>query len=163
MKVLVVLVLACLWLTPVSAETSNVLSWSIEKDIETTYKVVYNHLENNRFFVVFEPNIQKNISRFSERWGADYNRNKLEGIRSMVFCNAWYANQVSNADPTMLALCPLHLTLIQEMGNTRVLFARPTVIARDSKALSVAKQLEQDVSEAIDAAVNELRGCPATC
>ena len=163
MKGLVVLVLACFWLTPVSAETSNVLSWSIEKDIETTYKVVYNHLENNRFFVVFEPNIQKNISHFSERWGADYNRNKLEGIRSMVFCNAWYANQVSNADPTMMALCPLHVTLIQEMGNTRVLFARPTVIARDSKALSVAKELEQDVSEAIDAAVNELRGCPATC
>jgi len=29
--------------------------------------------------------------------------------------------------------------------------------------LSVAKELEQDVSKAIDAAVNELRGCPATC
>ena len=163
MKGLVVLLLACLWLTPVAAETSNVLSWSVDQNIETTYKVVYNHLENDRFFVVFEPNIQKNISGFAERWGADYNRNKLEGIRSMVFCNAWYANQVSNADPTMLALCPLHVTLIQEMGKTRVLFARPTVIARDSQALNVAKELEQDVSEAIDAAVNELRGCPASC
>ena len=163
MKRFVVLILSCLWLTQVSAESSNVLSWSIDKDIETTYKVVYNHLENNKFFVVFEPDIQRNLSRFADRWGENYNRNKLEGIRSMVFCNGWYANQVSNADPTMLALCPLHVTLIQETGNTRVLFARPTVIARDSEALSVAKELEQDVSKAIDAAVNELRGCPATC
>jgi Domain of unknown function DUF302 len=163
MKRLVVLALVCLWLTPVSAETSNVLSWSVDKELETTYKIVHKHMENNRFFVVFEPNIQKNVSRFSERWGADYNRNKLEGIRSMVFCNAWYANQVSNADPTMLALCPLHLTLIQETGKTRILFARPTVIARDSKALAVATELEQDVSNAVDAAVDELRNCPATC
>lgn len=163
MKHLVALVLACLWLAPVSADTSNVLSWSSDKGMETTYKIVYKHLENNKFFVVFEPNIQKNISRFSERWGADYNRNKLEGIRSMVFCNAWYTNQVSNADPTMLALCPLHVTLIQEMGSTRVLFARPTVLASDSKALTVAKELEQDVSKAVEAAIDELRGCPATC
>jgi uncharacterized protein (DUF302 family) len=163
MKRFVVLVLACLWLTQVSAESSSVLTWTAEQDMETTYKVVYNHLENNRLFVVFEPDIQRNLSRFAERWGEDYNRNKLEGIRSMVFCNAWYANRVSNADPTMLALCPLHVTLIQEMGKTRVLFARPTVIARDSEALSIARELEQDVSKAIDAAVNELRGCPAAC
>jgi len=81
----------------------------------------------------------------------------------MVFCNGWYANQISNQDPTMLALCPLHITLIQERGSTRVLFARPTVMARDSKALSLIKELENDVSQAIEAAVDELRGCPATC
>jgi uncharacterized protein (DUF302 family) len=163
MKSFVLLVLACFWLTQAAAETSAVMTWSADQSMETTYKKVYNHLENNKFYVVFEPNIQRNLSHFAERWGEDYNRNKLEGIRSMVFCNGWYANQVSNADPTMLALCPLHITLVQEMGRTRVLFARPTVIARDSKALGIVKELEQDVSKAIDAAINELRGCPATC
>ncbi len=43
-----------------------------------------------------------------------YNRSKLSAIRSMVFCNGWYANQVSNKDPHMLALCPLHMTLIEK-------------------------------------------------
>jgi len=63
---------------------------------------------------------------------------------------------VSNADPELLALCPLHITLIQKDGTTRVLFVRPTAVAKGSKAMSVATEIEQDVVKAIDAAVQEL-------
>ena len=151
------------WLSQLALADSSVLVWNIDKDLETSYKTIYKALENNRFFVVFEPDIQRNLSGFAERWGDKYNRNKLEGIRAMVFCNVWYTNEISNADPDMLAMCPLHLTLIQQQGSTRVLFVRPTVVAADSKALAIAKELEQDVSKAMDEAVNELRGCPEAC
>jgi len=151
------------WLSQLALADSSVLVWNIDKDLETSYKTIYKALENNRFFVVFEPDIQRNLSGFAERWGDNYNRNKLQGIRAMVFCNVWYTNEISNADPDMLAMCPLHLTLIQQQGSTRVLFVRPTVVAADSKALAIAKELEQDVSKAMDEAVNELRGCPEAC
>jgi len=163
MKRVLIFLLATLWLPQAFAKDGNVRVWATDTDLDTTYKVVYNHLEDNRFFVVFEPDIQKNLSRFAERWGEDYNRNKLEGIRSMVFCNGWYANRVSNADPDMMALCPLHITLTQKLGKTRILFIRPSKVASGTKAQAVAKELEDDVAKAIDAAVNELRGCPATC
>jgi len=156
MKIMAVFLFALVGMVQAQADTSNVRVWNIDKDLETSYKVVYKNLEDNRFFVVFEPDIQGNISGFAERWGEDYNRNKLEGIRAMVFCNGWYANAVSNADPDMLALCPLHITLIQKDGATRVLFVRPTAVAKGSKAMSVAKEIEQDVAKAIDAAVKEL-------
>jgi len=156
MKILAVFLFALIGMMQVQADTSNVRVWNIEKDLETSYDIVYKKLEDNRFFVVFEPDIQSNISGFAERWGEDYNRSKLEGIRAMVFCNGWYANAVSNADPDMLALCPLHITLIQKDGATRVLFVRPTAVAKGSKAMSVAKEIEQDVAKAIDAAVKEL-------
>ncbi len=139
------------------ADDRTVLIWETGKDLETSYDVVYTALENNRFYVVFEPNIQKNLSVFAERWGEDYNRNDLEGIRSMIFCNGWYANAVSNADPDMLALCPLHITLVQKAGVTKVLFARPTVIAGSSKAQAVAREIEEGVSKALDEAVAELK------
>jgi uncharacterized protein (DUF302 family) len=158
-----VLLFAWLWLTPVYAGGDNVRVWSVDKTLTVVYKVVYQHLESNNFFVVFEPDIQDNLSHFAERWGEDYNRNKLEGIRAMVFCNGWYANQVSNADPDMLAMCPLHITLVQQLGQTRILFVRPSVVAAGSKAQRIARELEDDVVKAVDAAVNELRGCPATC
>lgn len=163
MKRLVLLLLASLWLPQVIAESPNVLSWQLNHNLDSSYKVIYKHLEENGFYVVFEPNIQKNLARFAERWGEDYNRNKLEGIRAMVFCSGWYANRVSNADPDMLALCPLHITLIQQQGQTRVLFARPSVIAAGSEALEIAKQMEADVSKAIAAAAEELRACKAEC
>ncbi|MGD8407908.1 MAG: DUF302 domain-containing protein, partial [Thiohalophilus sp.] len=79
-----------------------------------------------------------------------YNRNKLEEIRSMVFCNAWYANQISNADPELLALCPLHLTLIHKKGMTTILFVRPSQVAADSPAKKVATELENDVINTIE-------------
>jgi uncharacterized protein (DUF302 family) len=150
-------------LGPLAKADPNVLVWNIDKDLETSYKKIYSTLEKNRFFVVFEPNIQRNLSGFAERWGDNYNRNKLEGIRAMVFCNVWYTNEISNADPDMLAMCPLHITLIQQEGSTRVLFVRPTVVAADSNALAIAKELEQDISKAMHEAVNELRGCAEAC
>ncbi len=156
MKILAVFLFALAGIAQAFADTPNVRVWTIDKDLDSSYQAVYESLENNRFFVVFEPDIQGNISGFAERWGEDYNRNKLEGIRAMIFCNGWYANAVSNADPDMLALCPLHITLIQKDGATRVLFVRPTAVASGSKAMSVAKEIEQDVAKAIDAAVKEL-------
>lgn len=157
------LLLAFLWLPHVQAANDNVRTWSTDQPLDSAYKVIYRHLEDNRFYVVFEPDIQSNLSRFAERWGEDYNRSKLEGIRAMVFCNGWYANQVSNADPTLLALCPLHITLIQEQGHTRVLFVRPSQVAAGSKAQTVAREIEEAVAKAVDGAIDELRGCPATC
>jgi len=148
------------WLSQLAVANSSVLVWNMEKNLETSYETIYKALENNRFYVVFEPDIQRNISGFAERWGDNYNRNKLEGIRAMVFCNVWYTNEISNADPDMLAMCPLHITLIQQQGSTRVLFVRPTVVAADSKALAIARELEQDITKAMDEAANELRGLP---
>ena len=104
--------------------------------------------------MVFEPNIGKNLSGFAERWGDQYNRSKLSAIRSMVFCNGWYANQVSNKDPSMLALCPLHMTLIEKDGNTTALFVRPTVIAADSPAKGILSELESEVISAIKAGMD---------
>jgi uncharacterized protein (DUF302 family) len=121
--------------------------------MEETYRRVYEKLEANRFYVVFEPDIGANLSGFADRWGEDYNRNRLTAIRSMVFCNAWYANQVSNADPDMLALCPLHITLTEKDGRTTVLFSRPTVIARGSGAEKIAAEIEDGVIRSLEQAL----------
>jgi len=161
MKRQVIGLLSMLWLVPLSVAGPQLRVWEVDKDLETAYPVVYQALEANKFFVVFEPDIQHNLSRFAERWGEDYNRNRLEGIRAMVFCNGWYANQVSNADPDMLALCPLHITLVQQAGSTRILFVKPTQVAQGSKAEALAVELEQAVSTAIDQALQQLGGTAA--
>jgi uncharacterized protein (DUF302 family) len=152
----VVAAIALLWTGQALASGAGVMNWEVGKDLDTAYPVIYQALEDNRFYVVFEPDIQKNLAGFAERWGEDYNRNALEGIRAMVFCNGWYANQVSNADPGMMALCPLHITLIQQAGKTRVLFVRPTHVAAGSDAEAIAGELEQAVADAIEVAVNKL-------
>ena len=123
------------------------------KPLSVIYKSVFTALEHNGYFVIVEPNIGKNLSNFAQRWGNDYNKNKLEEIRSMVFCNAWYANKISNADPHMLALCPLHITLIEKGPLTTIIFVRPGKVAADSPARGVAEELEKEVIRIIENAV----------
>ncbi|RDH82409.1 MAG: hypothetical protein DIZ80_08930 [endosymbiont of Galathealinum brachiosum] len=133
----------------VQAGETNIYKQTVSLSMEKVYKAVYESLEEARFYVVFEPYISKNIERFAGKWGDSYNQNKLESIRSMVFCNGWYANKVSNVDPDMLALCPLRLSLYEKAGETTVVFARPTVIGEFSQAKPVLQEIENKVIEAI--------------
>jgi len=133
-----------------ASESGAVFVAEKKADFDVTYQAVYKALESNKFFVVFEPDIGANLARFGKNWGDDYNKNKLERIKSIVFCNGWYANQVSNDDPEMLALCPLHITLTHKQGSTKVLFSRPDFIAKGSKAEKTAKEVTQGVIDAIE-------------
>ena len=127
---------------------------SVVKPMNAVYDAVYAALEEERFYVVFEPNIGANLSRMAKRWGEDYNRNELSGIRSMVFCNAWYANKVSNLDPDMLGFCPLHITLVERgqdgHAHTTVLFNRPSAMSVGSAAHELLGRIEAEVIAAIE-------------
>ncbi len=133
--------------------SGSVYRQQVNKPLSEVYGKVYKSLEDARFFVVFEPNIGANLARFSEKWGDDYNQNNLSAIRSMVFCNGWYANKVSNLDPDMLGFCPLHLSLIESDGKTIVLFNRPALIAQNSPAKELLIKIETEVIEAIQNAL----------
>ncbi len=151
------MLLAMMMLARPALAADTVFSITVGKPVDAVYDSVYQSLEASRFYVVFEPDIGKNLANFADRWGDDYNRNKLSAIRSMVFCNGWYANRVSNLDPGMLGLCPLHATVIGRDGKTTVLFNRPTVIAANSPALKLITQIENEVIEAIQTGVNQTR------
>lgn len=139
------------------AATPSVYTASTKGNFDKVYKHVYNALENNRLFVVFEPDIGANLSRFAKRWGENYNRNKLDRIKAMVFCNAWYANEVSNKAAHMTAMCPLHITLTHKAGITSVHFVRPDFVARGTKAESVAKELTEMVIKAINEGIQSYK------
>ena len=129
---------------------------TVMSGMDEVYKNIFTALENNSYFVIFEPNIGKNLSHFAKRWGEDYNKNKLTSIRSMVFCSSWYANKISNIDPGLLALCPLRITLYSKNKKTHILFVRPGKVAGSSKAQKIAKELEDDVIRTIEVAITGL-------
>ncbi|MGV6852924.1 MAG: DUF302 domain-containing protein [bacterium] len=128
----------------------NVFKKSADIPIDQAYTQVSSALGENNFWVVDEINIGKSLARFEEKWGDDYNQQKLKGIRVMLACNGWYANQVSNKDPDMLALCPVRITVYQKENTSTVVFARPSVIAADSPALPVIKEVEAIIIKSIN-------------
>lgn len=139
-----------LWSIAETKSSDFVYKHQINKPVSDVYDGIYKSLEGANFFVVFEPDIGANLKRFAEKWGNDYNQNKLSEIRSMVFCNGWYANQVSNQDPDMLGFCPLHISLIEKEGKTTVLFNRPSMMAANSPARALLHKIELEVINAIE-------------
>ena len=133
----------------VRAETSTVFEVTVNKPMSQVYPNMLSSIDESQFYLFLELNIGKNLSNFSDKWGDDYNQNGLSAIRSIVFCNGWYANQVSNKDPKMLGLCPLHITLIEKDGKTTALFNRPTVTSKSSPAHEIVVKIEQEVIKMI--------------
>ena len=148
------LLTALLLLLATTASADNgIYTKTTEAPTDNVYTEVYKALENERFWVVFEANIGENIKRFAEKWGEEYNRSGLTAMRSMVVCNGWWANAVSNADPKMVALCPLRVNIIAKDGVTSVLFARPGVFAGSSPAKDIIAEIETKIIAAIDSGV----------
>ena len=121
--------------------------------VEKTYQALYQALEAQRFWVVFEADMLASTARFKESWGADYNPAGLDALRALVVCNGWWAHKVSGADPDLVGLCPLRVGLQSKGGVTSVLFVRPTVAAQGSPGLPVVEQVEALVIEALKAGV----------
>jgi len=147
MKILSFVLLSIVALTVQAAP--SVYRQDVQAPMPEVYQQLYQALESKKMWVVFEPDMGSSIAGLSGRLGENYNRNGLQGIRSLVTCNAWYANEVSNLDPAMLALCPLRVTVIHKDGTTSMLFARPSVHAQGSAALPLLQEIEGIVIEAI--------------
>ena len=142
----------------VLAESPAVYEKSYDQNLETAYKRVSKALESNGFRVVYEVDLLENLTKFAQKNAVkDFNQNQLEAIKSMVFCNGAYAVRIANADPAMLALCPLHLTLTQKAGRVSVLFVRPGYIAQGSKAEAAAKELEDKVIKTLESGLNSVQ------
>lgn len=132
-----------LFVGAVGATPPGVYVKTVEMELDAAYRQVYEALEAQRFWVVFEADMGARMARMAERWGDDYNRNGLDGMKSMVFCNIDWTHRIANADPEMLALCPLHLSLYAIDGKTSVVVPRPTALAQGSRAEAEAAELER--------------------
>ncbi len=139
---------------PSFAANPAVFEKSAQLPLAQAVTAVSKELDDAGYAVVDELAISDNLKRMAKKWGDDYNRNQLEGITSLVFCSGWYVNQVSNLDPQLLGLCPLHVTLTHKDGVTSALFNRPTAIAGNSPARKVLQEAEDEVIHAIETALN---------
>ena len=148
------LILTLFVVSQAHAGSPAVYEKSVKQALDVTYKKVSKGLDDNGFYIAFEVDIGENLAKNAAKFGANYNKNQLQGIKSMVFCNGKFANQVSNADPAMLALCPLHVTLMHKDGVTTILFVRPSAVAQGSPAAKVALELETATIQAIEAGIN---------
>lgn len=136
------------------ADSAAIFQVSVPLPADTAYQRLYDGLEAHGYYVIFEPNMGKSLAGLRERFGADYNRNGLEVMRSLVFCNPNKTNQMSNLDPALLALCPLHVTLTHKAGVSTAHFARVSTLAKGSAGETAVREIETEITAIVEGALH---------
>lgn len=71
MKLLLSILVFCFSTMSALASSDSVYEKVAEMTINDAFDSVYQELEQRNFYVIFEANIGKNISRFKEKWADD--------------------------------------------------------------------------------------------
>lgn len=132
-------------------------------------KVVYDSLENyypkllkaisdNKMNVLYEMDLIKQFKDkgYEERFGKDFNKNNLQSIKTLLICNGYVGNQVSNIDPAMMALCPIKLTVVQEANKKLIVtFLRHDSIEISKEVKELLTTLDKILINTIDLTTDE--------
>ena len=123
--------------------------------IEKVYPKLIASFDSAYLIVISEIDILEKFKEagLPDSFGKNFNTNNLTAIKTIIACNGWFGNAVANSDPEMMAFCPIRVTLIEKEGKTSIMYVRPTVAPKDSKAYPVLQELEQKVIKAIEEAV----------
>jgi len=143
---LILLLLAC---TQVFA--NSIYKTEVKQSIEKYYPELKKAIEANRMHVIYEMDLLKKFkeSGYAKKFGKDFNKNKVEGVKTLLICNGYVGNQVSNLDPRMMVLCPIKITLIQKNGKTVVSFVKSASLARNKQVRDLLQTLDEVIINTI--------------
>ena len=113
----------------------------------TVYEKLLTALDKNNLVVISQIDILGKFKMVGlpKMFGKEFNSNKLTTIKAIIACNGYFGNYISNADPDMLGLCPIRLTVIEKDSKTTILFVKPTAVSGNSKANKIIQKLENKV------------------
>ncbi len=129
--------------------SSSIYKVSLNEDFRSSLHTLKKTLEAQDLFIITKADISGTLARMKGKIGKDYNKRGYEVAKSIIFCNPFYANDVMNADPDMMALCPLKIMLLTKNGKTTALFVLPSKLAGSSPAKSILVKVENRVKKAL--------------
>ncbi|MDQ1263464.1 MAG: hypothetical protein QG559_465 [Campylobacterota bacterium] len=146
------ILLACILSVSLWAAEHNVYSVTFNAPIDKVENNMLTKFQAENLVVAWQLDILDEFNKrgLVKKLGDKYNTGKLSNVRTLVACNGMIGNDIMNADPTMMAYCPIRITLTEKDGKTTVLYVRPTSAPKDSKAYPHLVKLEKKVTKAIE-------------
>ncbi len=122
---------------------------SVHENFSTALHVLKKSLEKEGLYIISKADISGTLAQLKDKIGKSYNKRGYTKAQSIIFCNPFYANDVMNEDPTMMALCPLKIMLLEKDGITTALFVLPSTFSKHSPAEKTLKIVENKVLSAL--------------
>ena len=124
----------------------------INQSIKDYYPLLKKSIQDNHMNVLYELDLLDKFKKsgYAEKFGKSFNRNNIEAIKTLLLCNGFVGNQVSNIDPDMMVLCPIKITLIQSNGKTTVTFIKSADMSPNEEVAKLLKTLDQVIVNTIE-------------
>ncbi len=134
---------------------NSVYTVTYDKSIDEVESAILANFKKSKLVVVWKLDILEEFKKkgLDKKFGKNFNKAGLSGVRTIVACNGKFGNNIINADSTMMAYCPVRITLTEKDGKTTVLFVRPSTGPKESKAYPILVKLEKKVIGAIEGAM----------
>jgi uncharacterized protein (DUF302 family) len=129
--------------------SSSIYKVSVKENFNSALQNLKKTLEEQNLYIIFKADISGTLARMKGKLGKNYNKKGYEAVKSIIICNPFYANDVMNADPDMMALCPLKIMLMSKNGKTTALFVLPSKLAKKSPAKKILIEVEKRVKIAL--------------
>ena len=128
---------------------SAIYKVSVNEDFRSALHSIKKTLEDQNLYIISKADISGTLERMKGKLGKAYNKRGYEVAKSIIFCNPFYANDVMNEDPDMMALCPLKIMLMTKKGKTTALFVLPSKLAGNSPSKKTLIEVENKVKKAL--------------
>lgn len=135
-------------------EIDFVYELTVDSVFDHLFDKTYENLEESKMFVVKELNIGATLKKNKKRWGDNYNKNGYEEVRTLVLCNPWYANEVLNQNPRLMALCPLAVAFLHKEGRTTILYGLRAPLAEGTSSYDLFNEIDSKIITAIKKTAN---------
>lgn len=147
-----ILIAIALSMAPTIALARPLYIRAIHAPIGVVYKNLVISLGHEGFKVPWGLDIEKHLKMANKKLHLpNFNAQHLSDVRAMIVCNPFLFNTIANEDPTMIELCPLHITLVSKNGMTYVQYPKESELAAHTPVAAVAKLIDTKIERAINA------------
>ncbi|WP_310441844.1 DUF302 domain-containing protein [Sulfurimonas sp.] len=132
-----------------------------KKEVATPHDVYMKEfkkaVKKNHMNVLYELDLIKKFkdAGYAKKFGADFNKNKLTAATTILLCNGYIGNQISNIDPEMMSLCPIKVSIISDGKSTKIIYTKYTGASTDREIAALLNTLDEVVINTIDLTTDE--------
>ena len=136
---------------------NEIYTKEIDLPIEKYYPKLQEAIKTNHMNILYELNLLEKFKKagYAKRFGKDFNKNHLKAVKTVLICNGYVGNLISNIDPDMMTLCPLRLTLISRAWGTKVVFLKSSHLAASKKVKQLLSTLDDILIHTINLTVDD--------
>ncbi|MDO9266303.1 MAG: DUF302 domain-containing protein [Sulfurimonas sp.] len=127
-----------------------------KKEVKTPYDVYIKELkeaiEKNHMNVLYELDLIKKFkdAGYAKKFGADFNKNQLTAATTILLCNGYIGNQISNIDAEMMALCPIKISVISNGKYTKIIYTKYKGASTNKEISALLETLDEVVINTIE-------------